>query len=368
MGGDQAGFQCRRIGGLTLVEVMAVIAIIALLIALLLPAVNSVREAARQAGCANNLKQFGIGIQNYETAFNAFPPASTGIQGFTFFAVITNYVEDGMANTFGSSIHLDYPCSGFNSAPYFPVTVDADTANVGAANASILNSTPRRVPQFSFFLCPTRGFRQPPAANSSQLRCDYAIVVSASQQGDQPRDLVESMYPDFSPWPTSALDRGRAGSRTTRPGPGILNYALGRVRLTQEQYDHMGLGSSFTSIFNQQGGLFPFLNMVPLGHPPHFANRKVMDPDKRFQKPYAGWTSRTNASMVPDGLSNTAVLAEKHLAATELGFSVLGALYALSGSWTLSRRRESPPGFRSAMTQFNLEETAGPRSEGTKSP
>jgi hypothetical protein len=78
------------------------------------------------------------------------------------------------------------------------VTVDADTANVGAANASILNSTPRRVPQFSFFLCPTRGFRQPPAANSSQLRCDYAIVVSASQQGDQPRDLVESMYPDFS--------------------------------------------------------------------------------------------------------------------------------------------------------------------------
>jgi prepilin-type N-terminal cleavage/methylation domain-containing protein len=57
----------------TLIELLVVIAIIAVLIALLLPAVQQAREAARRTQCKNNMKQFGLGVFNYESTFSRFP-------------------------------------------------------------------------------------------------------------------------------------------------------------------------------------------------------------------------------------------------------------------------------------------------------
>ncbi|MEL6109196.1 MAG: DUF1559 domain-containing protein [Planctomycetota bacterium] len=81
--------------GFTLVELLVVIAIIGILIGLLLPAVQSAREAARRMQCANNLRQVALAAHNYHASFKRFPRQSEPGLGHTWAAALLPYYEQG---------------------------------------------------------------------------------------------------------------------------------------------------------------------------------------------------------------------------------------------------------------------------------
>jgi prepilin-type N-terminal cleavage/methylation domain-containing protein/prepilin-type processing-associated H-X9-DG protein len=140
----------RKRAGFTLIELLVVIAIFAILIALLLPAVQKVREAANRTTCQNNLKQIGLGMHNHNDSTKKLPHGSiSGCCWGTWQMAILPYVEQDavwkLYQNYGGTDTVDskYPA---------PTTVPSPFPRYGHNTTNAANVTRRR---YSVFTCPS---------------------------------------------------------------------------------------------------------------------------------------------------------------------------------------------------------------------
>ena len=143
--------RCRH-GAFTLIELLVVIAIIAVLIGLLLPAVQKVREAASRAKCVNNMKQLGLGFHNFESARGALPNETFNTGG-TIITASLDYIEQFANNV----VAVNNTGNGTKNPPVY---IPGDYA------------APQPIP---ILLCPSR------RGTEVGPRCDYAGSIAFDQ-------------------------------------------------------------------------------------------------------------------------------------------------------------------------------------------
>lgn len=182
--------------GFTLVELLVVIAIIGILIALLLPAVQAAREAARRSQCSNNLKQIGLALQNYHDTFKSFPPAWILSRG-------------GASPANGDG----YPQWGWGAMilPFMEQQALHDGLNVGKSHLADIAATPAGV---ALIQTPIAGYRCP---------SDTGPELNSGRKPDAPFDAIEPALGNYVGANTSWAGDLTRQVRGTKTSPGWVS-------------------------------------------------------------------------------------------------------------------------------------------------
>jgi prepilin-type N-terminal cleavage/methylation domain-containing protein len=271
---------CRS--GFTLVELLVVIAIIGILVALLLPAIQAAREAARRTECKNHVKQMMLAMHNFESAKKCFPSG-----GIAPYAEIEHYLTDSLDNPRpnppkGKPLGPDKQGMSwaFQILPYMEEAAAYDLKNTGDLGSMLITS----------YHCPSRrGPTRHPVYDTELM--DYAAAVPS-----RPRSKVSPNQPDYR----YVLDESTWGT----VGCGILEF-WGIVGGTMRfESDLQSRPDNFTASKAYPGfwGVIVRSNLCYSCAP---------------AKQQTGFYKRISFAQITDGASNTMVIGEKRLHPSE---------------------------------------------------